>query len=159
MTLLRGKQRDVVAHSRWAIALQQVGLMFITSRMIYPVCIAAGLSVADSYFIGVWAAGILAFFVFYRQAGNVEETVGRLAIGPQYRHETTGKPPPLVGLQQFFFRLLFVAVFLFSPYAYLTSAPQLREHGTVLEAGALFLVLGLHTLHGLLAQRPGAKAQ
>lgn len=57
MAFVRAKQRRWIAHSRWATTLQEIGIMFTTTRFIAPICLRCGLTTADSYFWGVWGAG------------------------------------------------------------------------------------------------------
>ena len=64
MTLFRGLQKQWLAHSRWALGLQHIGLMFVTTRMYAPLFLYLGFSVGDSYHWGVWCAGVTALLGF-----------------------------------------------------------------------------------------------
>lgn len=65
MALVRAKQRRWIAHSRWAATLQELGIMFTTTRVVAPICLRCGLTTADSYFWGVWGAGASAVVMLF----------------------------------------------------------------------------------------------
>ena len=64
MTILRALQKQWISHSRWGHGLQQVGIMFVTTRIFSPIYLWFGASVADSYHWGVWSAGSFALLYF-----------------------------------------------------------------------------------------------
>ena len=79
MTFIRIKQKNYLSHSRWANALQQVGVMFTTTRIIAPLAFYFGISKEDSYHYGVLGAGALAHFLFYYFESNRLEILNKIS--------------------------------------------------------------------------------
>eukprot|EP01006_Ploeotia_vitrea_P040809 TRINITY_DN66462_c6_g1_i1.p1 TRINITY_DN66462_c6_g1~~TRINITY_DN66462_c6_g1_i1.p1 ORF type:complete len:512 (+),score=21.41 TRINITY_DN66462_c6_g1_i1:29-1564(+) len=78
LTAVRARERDLLLHRRWALVLQEIGLMFTTSRLIYPVLLAFGMSIPNAYFWGVWGAGVLAFGHFSWAEGRSNKVLAEL---------------------------------------------------------------------------------
>mmetsp|Transcript_11091 Transcript_11091/g.13727 ORF Transcript_11091/g.13727 Transcript_11091/m.13727 type:complete len:368 (-) Transcript_11091:92-1195(-) len=78
MTIIRALQKQWIAHSRWALALQQIGLMFVTTRIYAPLYLFLGASVDDSYHWGVWSAGVTALFGFCYLERSRQEVIFQL---------------------------------------------------------------------------------
>lgn len=63
ITYYRAKQNQWISHSRWALTLQELGIMFTTTRIYAPLFLMLGFSTPDSYHWGVWGAGFTALMM------------------------------------------------------------------------------------------------
>jgi hypothetical protein len=89
MVLIRAMQRQWLSHSRWAIGLQQLGIMFVTTRIFAPILLGLGMTVADSYHWGVWGAGVTALLYFGYIEGSRQRVLTSLLESGSAKKDTT----------------------------------------------------------------------
>ena len=100
MAFVRAKQRRWIAHSRWALTLQEIGVMFSTTRIIAPLCLLAGTTIGDSYHWAVWGAGVTAMLIFAYGETNRQQLTAmilqREAAKKGKRGPSLAAPPALI---------------------------------------------------------------
>ena len=142
MTIIRGVQGHWIAHSRWALALQQIGLMFVSTRLFAPLLLYLNVPIEHAYHWAVWLAGATAIGMFgiserARQNVLVQRLDSRNQT-PNLEHSSTYEP-----LHRAMFWSLLLGVFIGAPLLFyvpsLSMMKSLTDSWLVTQATLLFL--------------------
>ena len=121
MTIVRALQKEWIAHSRWALALQQAGLMFVTTRIFSPIYLYLGFSTGDSYHMGVWSAGFCALFGFCYLERNRQEVIRKLVDSEKLQQTNIESAFFHRQYSRILFWLLFALIFVGAPLLRFTN--------------------------------------